>query len=245
MKANTIVRSTGCWLGIGGGVAAFSYAALAAYAWTRYGHVSSKSDEGGRNGLLNRFMPAYDVVERHQVKVAAPVEATFVAATDMDLQRSLLVRTIFRTRELFMRGHSTSPAVAGSFIAQMRAIGWGVLAEMPGREIVMGAITQPWKADVTFVPLDPLEFAGFREPGYVKIVWNLRVDPEGADATIFRTETRAVATDDDARARFRNYWAFVSPGVWLIRRISLGLVKSDAEKRARHQVAVQPLEEEG
>ena len=119
--------------------------------------------------------------------------------------------------------------VTGSFIAQMRAIGWGVLAETAGREIVMGAITQPWQADVTFVPLDPAEFAAFREPGYVKIVWNLRVDPDGPDRAIFHTETRAIATDATARARFRNYWAFVSPGVWLIRRISLGLVKRDAE----------------
>jgi len=244
MRPSTIVRSTGRWLGIGGSVAALSYAALAAYAWTRYGHVSTESDESSGNALMNRFIPAYDVVERHRVRVAAPVEATFVAATEMDLQRSLLVRAIFRARELFMRGDPASPTVAGPFIAQMRAIGWGVLSETPGREIVMGAITQPWKADVTFVPLDPLEFAAFCEPGYVKIVWNVRVDPEGPDAAIFRTETRAVATDETARARFRNYWAFVSPGVWLIRRLSLGLVKTDAEKRASHTGAVQPLDEE-
>lgn len=48
----------------------------------------------------------------------------------------------------------------------------------------------------------------------------------------FRSETRAVATDADARARFRNYWAFVSPGVSLIRRLSSGPMKREAERRA-------------
>ena len=59
----------------------------------------------------------------------------------------------------------------------MRAMGWGVLAEIPGREIVMGAVTQPWEADVVFRPLPSAEFAAFAEPGFVKIVWTLRADP--------------------------------------------------------------------
>jgi hypothetical protein len=40
-----------------------------------------------------------------------------------------------------------------------------------------------------------------------------------------------VATDPIARAKFRKYWAFVSPGVAFIRWISVGLVKEDAERR--------------
>ena len=32
------------------------------------------------------------------------------------------------------------------------------------------------------------------------------------------TETRVVATDADARARFRRYWAAMSPGILLIRK---------------------------
>ena len=56
---------------------------------------------------------------------------------------------------------------------------------------------------------------------------------------MFRTETRAVATDDFARLTFRRYWAFVSPGVALIRRASLGPLKADAERRARMDPAWQ------
>ena len=49
-------------------------------------------------------------------------------------------------------------------LALVKTLGWGVLAEIPGREIVMGAVTQPWMADVVFRPLPPGEFAAFHEP---------------------------------------------------------------------------------
>jgi hypothetical protein len=104
---------------------------------------------------------------------------------------------------------------------------------VPDREIVMGAVTKPWEANVTFHSLPPNEFAAFSQPGFVKIVWTLRADPFARDASIFRTETRAIATDTTSRARFRRYWAFASPGIRLIRRLSLGPLARDAERRAQ------------
>jgi hypothetical protein len=78
----------------------------------------------------------------------------------------------------------------------------------------------------------PDEFRDFAEPGYVKIAWTLRADPDGGGASTFRTETRALATDAFARARFRAYWSLLSPGIYLIRWLSLGPVKARAEHRA-------------
>jgi hypothetical protein len=115
----------------------------------------------------------------------------------------------------------------------MQALGWGVLAEVPGREVVVGAVTKPWEANVTFRALPPDQFAAFSEPGYVKIVWTLRAEPITAGESLFRTETRAVATDATARATFRRYWALLSPGIIVIRWAVLGPVKSEAEQRAR------------
>jgi len=40
-----------------------------------------------------------------------------------------------------------------------------------------------------------------------------------------------MTTDAFARATFRHYWAFVSPGVVLIRKMSLRLVRREAERR--------------
>ena len=97
----------------------------------------------------------------------------------------------------------------------------------------MGAVTQPWLADVIFQPLPPEQFAQFNEPGYVKIAWTLRADRAGATRSVFRTETRVVATDPAARTKFRRYWSFASPGIVLIRWLMLRPVKAAAEARAR------------
>src|SRR5262249_47613425 len=94
-------------------------------------------------------------------------------------------------------------------------------------------VTKPWEPNVTFRALPPGEFAAFSEPDYVKIAWTLRADPIDRTSCVFRTETRAIATDPAARSRFRWYWAFASPGIALIRRLSLRPLKRDAERRVR------------
>lgn len=227
------VRLAGRWLTMGAGLVAASYAAYVATTWYRYGRVTGHTGADDRDDLLDQFMPMYEVAERHHVRIAAPAAIVFAAATEMDLEQSLIVRAIFKAREWVMRSHPASEPEARAFLTQMRAIGWGVLAEIPGQEIVMGAVTQPWMADVVFRPLPTDEFASFHDPDYVKIAWTLRADPLGVAGSIFRTETRVVSTDPAARAKFRRYWAFVSPGIILIRWALLGPLKAEAERRAR------------
>ena len=224
-------------------VAALGYAALVGAAWSRYGRAEEGRTEpgdnrGGGGPLLDRFLPHYDVLERHEVRVAAPVEDTFAAARALDVNRSGIVRAVFRARELAM-GAFDAPAAPPPkpLLEQTLEMGWGVLAEEPGREIVVGAVTRPWEADVRFRGLPPEEFAAFADPGFVRIAWNLAAEPVGPSESVFRTETRAVATDADARRRFRRYWSFVSPGVLLIRLLSLRLVRADAERRHRQRTA--------
>ena len=118
-------------------------------------------------------------------------------------------------------------------LALTQSIGWRVLADAPGREVVVGAVTQPWRANVTFHGLSPDEFAEFNEPGYVKIAWTLRADPITPTESVFRTETRAIATDAAARAKFRRYWSLLSPGIIAIRSLTRQPVKAEAERRAR------------
>jgi hypothetical protein len=214
------------------GAAVGGYVSYAATAWYRYGHTS-EPDEQERDDLLDRFIPVYDVVERHHIAVGAPATITVAAAREQDLLQLPLVRTIFKARELAMGATPDDRPQPRGLLAATLALGWGVLAEVPGREVVVGAVTKPWEANVTFRALPPEQFAAFSQPGFVKIVWTLRADPVDEDASIFYTETRAVATDEHARARFRRYWAFASPGIGLIRWLSLQPLKREAEQRAR------------
>lgn len=196
------------------------------HAWRATGH---KRDE-----LLDRFMPVYDVVERHHIRVAAPAAVTLAAACEQELFEHPVVRLIVRTRERMMGATGEAPVRPRGLLAAMQSLGWGTLAEIRDREIVMGAVTKPWEASVTFRSVPPDEFAPFSTPGFVKIAWTLRADAVDETHAIFRTETRAVATDAAARARFRRYWRFVRPGISLIRWVSLRPLKRDAERRARH-----------
>jgi hypothetical protein len=217
----------------GVGLTAASYAAWAGAAWCRYGRLAPRRDGEAPDTLLDQFMPAYEVAERHHIRIAAPAAVVFRASTEMYLDRLPIVHAIFKTREWIMRSRTARPPEGHGFLAQMRAIGWGTLADVPGREVVTGAVMQPWKADVVFRPLPPEQFAAFQEPGYVKIAWTLRADPTSAGTSVFRTETRAMTTDAIARAKFRRYWALASPGIILIRRASLRPLKKEAERRMR------------
>ena len=187
--------------------------------------------------LLDSFMPDYDIVERHHINVAAPAALTFAAAREQDLLHIPLVRLIFKARELVLGADPPNRPQLRGLLAAAHELGWGVLAEQPDREIVMGAVTRPWEANVTFRAIPPADFASFSEPGLVKIAWTLRADSRTAQTSVFWTETRAVATDEQARARFRRYWAFASTGIWLIRRVSLAALKRDAERRFHQALA--------
>jgi hypothetical protein len=214
---------------------AVPYAAYVATTWYRYGRTPARTrvlgDRG--DGIIESFMPSYEVAERHEVRVNAPAELTLAAGRDMDVYRSPVVNAIFAIRTLPSRLHGAPPRAPAPLLKETLALGWRILAEVPDRAIVVGAVTQPWRAQVEFRGVDPDAFAGFAEPGYAKIVWTLEAVPLGPEASLFRTETRVSTTDPRSRARFRRYWAALSPGILLIRRESLKLVKADAERRFR------------
>jgi len=227
MGTNSRTLTLSTVLAGGAGVAAGAYLAYVATAWVRFGQPSVSDVDDAAETQLDRFMPRYDVVERHHIRIAAPAAITMQAAYEMDLSRSPIVRAIFKGRELIMGTTGRTAPPSRGLVADMRAIGWGVLAV----EIVMGGVTKPWMAEPVFRALPPAEFAAFQEPDQVKIAWTLRADALDDGTSIFHTETRALATDAGARRKFRWYWSCLSPGILLIRRAMLRPLKADAERR--------------
>lgn len=217
--------ATGSALAVGG-----SYLLYVGAAWLRYDHVASTSDVRAEH-TIDRYMPVYEVREVHETRVAAPASSVFASACTMDLYDSRVVRALFEGRELLMLRRRPSTHVSQPFLHEMTSIGWGLLSARTGREVVYGAVTRPWEGAVRFRAIPATEFADFREPGYARIVWSITVEPDGPAGARVRTETRVATTDATSRARFRRYWAFLSPGIILIRREALALVKHDAETR--------------
>lgn len=215
------------WLLAGAGVATASYAAYVGSTYRRFGRPT-KARGDARDELLDEFMPVCDVADRHAIDITAPPDVTLAAAKEQRLDSSRIIRGLFAARQLILRGRQAASPSQG-LLEAMKAIGWSVLAERPGREIVLGAATRPWDASPVFRPVPPEGFAAFSEPDLVKIVWTLRADP-APGGTTFRTETRAVATDAAARAKFRRYWSLLSPGIIAIRLTMLPALKAAAER---------------
>ena len=71
----------------------------------------------------------------------------------------------------------------------------------------------------------------WRDPDRVKIAWTLEVEPLGPDSARLSTETRAVATDADARRKFLRYWRWARFGIVAIRLLMLPAIRRQAEAR--------------
>lgn len=182
---------------------------------------------------LDPFIPRPEVRERFRTKVRAPAALVMDTARNLDLQSLMPVRAIFRLREKLMRAGPARPRVPQGIVAETRALGWGLLMERPGRVLVCGAACQPWRAEVRFRAIPAADFAAHAEPDQVKIAWSLEVEPVDPTTTIFSHETRAVATDAQARTKFRRYWRWARFGIVAIRLLLLPAVRRRAERRWR------------
>jgi hypothetical protein len=206
------------------------YLTYAVMTWLEYGnHVGSAA----LDPLLDRFIPDWEVAERHETMVRAAPEQTYLALRGIDFDDSWIIRAIFRLRQLVMGGRTVASQGPRTVLDRARAMGWGLLAEVPGQMVVLGAVTQPWRANPIFLPLAPDLFAGFNEPGYAKIIWSIGAEPSDWDHSVATTETRVKLTDPVSRRRFRWYWALVSPGILLIRRALLHRARKEAESWMR------------
>lgn len=230
MSTHRTLKAAGVGLAATAAAAAAGYAALVVINRARYGDAKYV-EKGAADSMLDRFMPEPEVAEHHHVNIDAPADVVLATAKEMELLRSPMIRAIFKARELALGGEPDERPHPAGLLAQMLSIGWVVLAERAGREVVLGAVTQPWQASPVFRSIPPAEFLGFNEPGYVKIVWTLRADPIDDTHSTFHTETRVATTDAESRGRFRKYWSLVAPGVELIRLAMLRPLKRAAEQR--------------
>jgi len=199
----------------------------AAVAWTTYGHPASHVS---RDTVVDGLMPTFEVDEWHERIVAAPPTDAMCAVQHFALAESPVISAMIRVRGLMLGTHDDLSPLERPFAHEALAIGWSLLAERPGRELVYGTVTQPWHGDVQFRALSRDAFVAFDTAGYVKIVWTIAVDSLGPQRTRLHTETRVTTTDPAARARFRRYWAVFSPGILLIRHEALRILARDSRR---------------
>ena len=182
---------------------------------------------------LDRFIPCPDVRKRREITLRAPAAVALDVARRFDMQSIFMIRAIFWLRAKMLGARTPAARRPTGLVAEMLALGWGCLVDEPGHIFVAGAACQPWRADVVFSAIPPEQFAAYAEPGRVKIAWTLEAEALGPALTRFATETRVVATDAQARAKFRRYWRRFSIGIVMIRRFLLPAIRRQAERQWR------------
>ena len=188
------------------------------------------------SAVLDRFIPRPDVRERHETTIRAPAGLVLDMARHFDMQSIRPIRALFWLRAKLLGARLPAVKRSTGLVADMLALGWGCLVDEPDRCFVAGASCQPWQADVVFVPIAAAHFAIYAEPDRVKIAWTLEAEALGPVLTRFATETRVVATDDRARAKFRRYWRVFRIGIVMIRRLLLSTLRRQAEQQWRTTV---------
>jgi hypothetical protein len=191
-------------------------------------------------GLLDKYIPHPDITERHETQVHAPVHMAYAAACAFDVQGIPFVRALFAMRSRMMGGTKATPPPAMPFLRWAESLGWGLLEVRPDEAVVMGAVCQPWEADVTFRPLPAEQFAQFPEGNLVKIAWTMETAALNGERSRLATETRAVATDATARARFLRYWRWARFGIIPIRWFVLPAIRRSAETEYRQGASALP-----
>lgn len=201
--------------------------------------AGSVGNTGDSQLLLDEFLPTYDVGVVHADVFPAPPAQCYPVASELDLFRTPLIRTLIGIRGLPQRAASTLRVRASTTahetarrtfrLSDMVDLGWISLGETPGVELVLGQVGRPWKgvAVSNHLPTTPEQFKSFNEPGFAKIATSIRVDPYGNRSSILTMATRLALTDDVSRRRFRRYWLILGPFSSLIRRMALRLLATE------------------
>jgi hypothetical protein len=181
--------------------------------------------------ILDRFIAHPDAGGRHEITIHAPAGFVLDIARNFDIESVHMVGAIFWLRAKLLRAPLPAEKTHVGLVANMEGLGWGCLAEEPGHYYAAGAVCQPWLPDVAFSAVVPEMFSSYAAPNHAKIAWTIEADALGPDLTRFATETRALATDEQSRVRFRKYWRKFGTGIVLIRLLLLPAVRRKAERQ--------------
>jgi hypothetical protein len=191
--------------------------------------------ETPREAAIDRFLPVADIVETRHVVVDVPPAAAHAALHKLDFADipSPLVRALMRIGLRAMnrarRRLGKAPLPRRFTLENLEQFGRILLADEPGKEIVIGAIARPGDVESMFVRRTPADFIGFDCPGHIKAVASFQTQPHGAHQTLLTYETRIRATDTDARRKLFAMDRLTAPLSRLVMARVLRFIESSAE----------------
>jgi hypothetical protein len=188
--------------------------------------------------VLDQLMPSFQAVDRHSAMISASTDQVWAALTQVTTGELHLFRLLMGIRVLpgWLLGSPRARFDADELLlAWAVRFGFTILGQDARRELVVGAIGQPWRltSGRRIALVDGKDFAAFDEAGYAKMAANFRLAPiAGGRATQLSTETRVACTDATSARRFARYWRLIRPASGAIRRSWLAAIKRRAERHA-------------
>ena len=189
--------------------------------------------------LIDDYLPEYHAREYHEATVHAAGTRVYAALRTADFGESLVVHVL-----LGLRGLPALFAEHRSLPGRMRIDesprtltldafsrgGFHLLAEEPGRELLIGLVGRFWTLSGGLVSTDAGRFRQPLPAGMAKAAWNFTVEEISPGRARLATETRVFCSDGASLRAFRCYWIVVRPFSGMIRRFMLRAVKRAAER---------------
>lgn len=165
---------------------------------------------------IDELMPIFDLRIGHERVIAATPAQVYSAASTMTIRKLRRVRILLYIREIFSR------------LKKQPLETFPVIAEDPGREIVMAICGKFWaiSGNILDVPVEEIKL--FNRPGYAKAYWNFYLEPMDKGQTRLTTETRVQVYGEAERKKFVLYWRIVGPFSGWIRNQILKAIEREA-----------------
>jgi hypothetical protein len=184
---------------------------------------------------LDEFAPIYQFSETATIPVRASAERVYEAIFRVTAAEVPLYRTLAWVRRGAASGPESvlNPPDNEPLVRVATRTSFLTLAEVPGREYVMGAVVMAPAGVRLAAGPTPEAFKALTQPGFAKAVMSFTVEPQGPGLCLLRTATRVHATDPASRDVFTRYWKVIAPGSLLIRHMWLRAIKVRAEATTR------------
>ena len=184
---------------------------------------------------LDEFAPIYQFSEHASIPVRAPAERIYDAILRVTAAEVPLYRTLAWIRRGGAAGPESvlNPPDHESLVQVATRTSFLTLAEVPGREFVMGAVVMAPEGVKLAAGPTPESFKALTRPGFAKAVMSFTIEPQRPGVCLLRTETRVHAADPESRNVFSRYWKVITPGSLLIRYMWLRAIKLRAESTTR------------
>ena len=183
--------------------------------------------------LIDSFAPRPDAVETHSIVINAPRQTVYRALWTADLGNSLIIKSLLALRSIpgYIAHPCAMPHNRKITLQTLVNSGFGLLAEKPGEEIVLGITGRFWRPAVNVSPFNRTDFDRPVRAGFARGVWNFSVSEQFPGQSTLTTETRVTCGDPSSRLKFLVYWLVVRPYSGLIRLIMLKSVRKIVEAR--------------